>query len=177
MASVKAVHEEPDQIPSKETSQEPCPTFGPCPDTKVADFNFETEMEHLPFKFNLGDITLDKEHQGKFIDMIYSNQELFSLHDEDRGDCNQLIHTMTSTSKPAYLPHRTIPRKLQEEVHKCLRTWLCQGINHPCNSPHGSQVVIVHKKSWKIHLCVDYRKLNSITIRDAFPLPSINKAL
>ena len=39
------------------------------------------------------------------------------------------------------------------------------------------QVVIVHKKSGEICLCVDYRKLNSITIRDAFPLPSIDKAL
>ena len=36
---------------------------------------------------------------------------------------------------------------------------------------------IVHKKSGEICLCVDYRKLNSITIRDAFPLPHIDEAL
>ena len=33
------------------------------------------------------------------------------------------------------------------------------------------------KKSWEICLCVDYRKFNSITIRDAFPLPCIDEAL
>ena len=146
-ASVKVVQDEPDQMLSKEVSQEPHPTFGPCPNTKVADFNFEKEVEHLPFKLNLGDIPLDKEHQAKFIDLIYSNQGVFSLHDEDLGYCDQLNHTiLTSTNKPVYLPHRTIPRRqLQGEVCKCLNTWLCQGIIHPSNSPYASQVVIVHK--------------------------------
>ena len=41
MASVKVIHDEPNQVPLKEANQEPCPTFGPHPDTKVADFNFE----------------------------------------------------------------------------------------------------------------------------------------
>ena len=88
MASVKAVHDEPDQVTLKEASQEPCPTFGPCPDAKAADFNFEKEVESLPFKLNLGDILLDKEHQAKFIHLIYSNLEVLSLHDEDLGYCN-----------------------------------------------------------------------------------------
>ena len=52
--------------------------------------------------------------------LIYGNQEVFSLHDGDLGYCDQLIHTIpTSTDKPVYLPHRTIPRQLQGEVHKC----------------------------------------------------------
>ena len=38
-------------------------------------------------------------------------------------------------------------------------------------------MVIVHKKSGEIHLCIDYCKLNSITVRDAFPLPQIDEAL
>ena len=35
----------------------------------------------------------------------------------------------------------------------------------------------MHKKTGDVHLCVDYRMLNSLTIRDVFPLPCINKAL
>ena len=76
-----------------------------------------------------------------------------------------------------YLQHRTILRQLQGEVHKCLNIWLCQGTIYPSNSPYTSQVVIVHNKSGEICLFVDYRKLNSITIKDAFPLPHIGKAL
>ena len=35
----------------------------------------------------------------------------------------------------------------------------------------------MHKKSGEIHLCIDYQKLNSITVRDTFPLPQIEEAL
>ena len=125
MGIVKLVHDESHTKPSTE----PCPTFGPHPNTDAADFNFQQEVECLPFKLNFGDIPLEQEHQARFINLIYSNQEVFSLHDEDLGYCDRLTHAIpTSTDKPVYLPHRTIPRQLQGEVHKCLNTWLCQGI-------------------------------------------------
>ena len=120
----------------------------------MADFNFQQEVEHLPFKLNLWDIPLEKEHQPRFINLIYSNQEVFSLHDEDLGYCGRLTHSIpTRTDKPVYLPHRTIPRQLQGEVHECLNTWLHQGIIQPSDSLYASQVVIVQKKTGKIHLC------------------------
>ena len=55
--------------------------------------------------------------------------------------------------------------------------WLRQGIICPSKGPYASQVVIVRKKTVKIQLCVDYHKLNSIVVRDAFPLPQIEEAL
>ena len=75
------------------------------------------------------------------------------------------------------MPHRQIPVQLQQEVRKCLESWLKQGIIRPSKSPYASQVVIVHKKSGEIQLCVDFRKLNAISIRDSFPLPRIEEAL
>ena len=156
MATVKAVHDESDQMQLKEANKKPCPTFGPHPNTKVAGFDFQKELEHLPFKLNLGGVLWDKEHQAKFVDPIYSNQEVFTLHDEDVCNCDQLIHTiLMSTNMPVYLPHRTISRQLQGEVHKCLKTWLHPGIIRSSNSPYASQVVIVHKKTGEICLCVD----------------------
>ena len=81
------------------------------------------------------------------------------------------------TDKPVYLPHRTIPVQLQAEVRKCLDTWLKQGIIRPSRSPYASQVVIVHKKSGEIRLCIDFHTLNAITVHDSFPLPRIEEAL
>ena len=75
------------------------------------------------------------------------------------------------------MPHRQIPVQLQQEVRKCLESWLKQGIIRPSKSPYTSQVVIVRKKSGEIRLCVDFRKLNAISIRDSFPLPRIEEAL
>ena len=80
-------------------------------------------------------------------------------------------------TSPVYLPHQQIPVQLQHEVRKCLESWLKQGIICPSKSPYASQVVIVRKRSGKIRLCVDFRKLNAISIRDSFPLPRIEEAL
>ena len=132
ISTVKSVHDEPGTKPSADLY----PTFGPCPNTSVADFNFQQEVECLPFKLNLEDIPLEKEHQARFINLIYSNQEVFSLHDEVLDYCDKLTHTIpTSADKPVYLPHRTIPRQLWREVHECLNTLLCQGIIQQSISP------------------------------------------
>ena len=140
----------------EESSQEPHPTFGPNHNTQSGDFNLKKEVEHLPFKLNLGDIPLEKEHQAKFIALIYSNHEVFSLHDEDLGYCDWLTHTiLTSMNRPVYLLHRTILMQLQGEVCKCLNTWLCQGIIHQSNSSYTSQAVIVHKNPGRfISMCI-----------------------
>ena len=155
------------------------PVFGPRPDTQSADFDFEAEVKCLPFKLNLGDeAKLTCIQQSQFIDLIYDHPEVFSLHDEDLGFCDWIRHTIPTTKdKPVYLAHHTIPPQLQGEVYKCLDTWLHQGIIRPSQSPYASQVVIVWKKTGEIRLCMDYCKLNSITVRDAFPLPRIDEAL
>ena len=75
------------------------------------------------------------------------------------------------------MPHWQIPVQLQSEVRKCLDNWLKQGIIRPSKSPYASQVVIVRKKTGEIRLCVDFRKLNAISIRDSFPLPRVEEAL
>ena len=112
------------------------------------------------------------------MNLVYDNKEVFSLHDEDLEYCELMKHMiLTTTEKPVYLPHCTIPRQLQGEVHKYLDTWLHQGLIRPSKSPYASQVVKVCKKSGEICLCIGYQKLNSITVRDVFPLPIIDEAL
>ena len=121
---------------------------------------------------------MSKAQQVWFLELIYDNQSVFSLCDEDLGLCDHLKHTIPTTmDKPVYLPHCTIPVQLQAEVCKCLDTWLKQGIIQPSHSPYTSQVVIVHKKIWEIRLCIDFQALNAITMCDSFPLPQIEEAL
>lgn len=51
------------------------------------------------------------------------------------------------------------------------------GVIRPSKSPYASPVVVVTKKDGSLRLCIDYRKLNSCSTRDAFPLPRIEEAL
>ena len=166
------------QTTTKDSADQELPKFGSCPDTTSADFDFKMEPDCLPFTINIGEAPLSREQQSRFIDLIYNYKEVFSLYDGDLGFFDALKHSVpTTTDKPMCLPHRQIPAQLQQEVRKCLESWLKQGIIQPSKSPYASQVVIVRKKSGEIRLCVDFRKLNAISIRDSFPLPRIEEAL
>ena len=172
--------QEKDPGPSKTNSKnkEGKPAFGQPPDFESNTFDFEAEVKRLPFPLNLGEAPLNQEQQKRFLRLIYENQEVFSLYDGDLGYCDRIKHSIpTTTNKPVYLPHRQIPIQLQSEVRKCLDAWLKAGIIWPSKSPYASQVVIVRKKTGEIHLCIDFHKLNVISIRDSFPLPRIEEAL
>ena len=167
-----------DETSGSNGSKEDRPKFGPKPNLGSEDFDFKTELEKLPFTLNIGEAPLTVDQQRRFIELIYDNQEVFSLYDGDLGYCEKIKHSIpTTTDKPVYLPHRQIPVQLQSEVRKCLEAWLKASIIRPLKSPYGSQVVIVRKKTGEIRLCVDLRKLNAISIRDSFPLPRIEEAL
>ena len=58
-----------------------------------------------------------------------------------------------------------------------MQEMLDNGVIVPSYSPWASPVVLVAKKDGSTHFCVDYRKLNSITKMDVYPLPWIDDSL
>ena len=54
---------------------------------------------------------------------------------------------------------------------------LGKGISEPSNSPLAAPIVLVTKRDGTTRFCVDYRKLNDVTVKDAYPLPRVDEYL
>ena len=78
---------------------------------------------------------------------------------------------------PVAQPYRRIIKSLVGDVKKQIDEWIEEGVVVKSSSEFVSPLVIVRKSSGEIRLCVDYRKLNKKTIKDAYPIPRIDDSL
>lgn len=84
-----------------------------------------------------------------------------------------LLPGTTSISKASY---RMGCVELQE-LGKQLQKLLNKGFIRPSTSPWGAPVLFVKKKEETFRLCIDYRYLNNVTIKNNYPLPRIHDLL
>ena len=84
------------------------------------------------------------------------------------------IDLIPGTEPISIPPYRMAPTKLRE-LKAQLEELLSKGFIRPSISPWGAPVLFVKKKDGSLWLCIDYRQLNRVTIRNQYPLPRINE--
>ena len=84
---------------------------------------------------------------------------------------------LTSDARPVRCgPRRLAPAGLSTE-QTCIEEMLLGRQIEPSDSPWASPVVFVTKKDGSTRFCVDYRRINYLTVKDAYPLPRIDDSL
>ncbi|GKA00918.1 hypothetical protein Tco_0673583 [Tanacetum coccineum] len=76
----------------------------------------------------------------------------------------------------ARAPYRLAPSKLQE-LSTQLQELSDKGFIRPSFSPLGAPILFVKKKDGSFRMCIDYRELNKLTVKNRYPLPRINDIL
>ena len=73
-------------------------------------------------------------------------------------------------SKTPYRMSTTELKELQMQLEELLK----KGHIHPSVSPWGAPVLFVRKKDGTLILCIDFRQLNKVTVKNKYPLPRID---
>ena len=103
---------------------------------------------------------------------------LFATKNIDLGRTSVVKHNInTGDARPVKQPLRRIPANMTEEVNSQIDEMLSKGVIEPSTSPWASNIVLVKKKDGSTRICIDYRRLNAVTEKDAYPLPRIDEVL
>ena len=78
---------------------------------------------------------------------------------------------------PTYSKPYRMSKHEEEECVRQLITLQEQRLIEPSSSPYGAPVLFVQKKDNSLRMCIDYRALNKLTVRDRYPLPRIDDLL
>jgi hypothetical protein len=126
--------------------------------------------------YHTGELTNDQ--QEKFKDFMKQYKDLFIWKENQFGKTSVIKHNIdTGDASPIKQRFYRTSFQNQEFIKQEIQRLLGSGLIQPSKSQWTSPVVVVEKKNGKKRLCVDYRKLNSVTKKDSYPLPRIDDML
>ena len=103
---------------------------------------------------------------------------VFAVDDSELGSTSLVRHMInTGDHMPIKQQPYHTPVVRRQALAKMIGDMQEQGVVRPSSSPWASPVILVHKKDGSLHFCVNYHRLNSITVKDVYPLPRVDNIL
>ena len=138
----------------------------------------EGGFDHVDPLVDAVDETVTEEEKQELKGVLHEFADVFSRSEFDLGCTGLAEHSIdTGSARPIRQTLRRQPFAHIETIDKQVSEMLKSGIIEPSASPWVSNVVIVKKKDGTARFCVDYRRLNDVTRKDAYPLPRIETCL
>jgi transposase InsO family protein len=134
--------------------------------------------EELLRVLEVDQMPLSDQEKGMVRDLIREYQDCFALKMDQLGKVNILkaqIHT--GSHPPVRCQAYRVGPKERELIEAEIQKMLDAGVIRPSMSPWASPVVLVEKADGSVRFAIDYRRLNGIATKDAYPLPRINDYL
>ncbi|XP_074283271.1 uncharacterized protein LOC141607825 [Silene latifolia] len=115
-------------------------------------------------------MSLQRKGCQVFLCSVSKSEELPELSERD---VEFSIDLVPGSGPIAKAPYRMAPAELQE-LRKQLDEMIEKDFIRPSSSPWGAPVLFVKKKDGSMRLCIDYRELNRVTVKNKYPLPRID---
>ena len=118
------------------------------------------------------DRSISEDIKERLRALLRRYSSVISLHELDLGWTDLVTHTInTGDARPIRQQLRRHPPAHQAEIDKQVSDLLAQKVIEPAASPWSSNVVLAKKADGTWRCCIDFRQLNDVTRKDAYPLP------
>ena len=119
-----------------------------------------------------------ESEQKQARELLLKWEHLFACNDLDLGKTALIKHKIRLTDQTPFKErYRHIPPHMYDDMRTHIQEMLDIGAIYKSHSPWASVVVLVWKKDGGLRFCIDLRKLNEQTIKDAYSLPRIDEIL
>uniref|UniRef100_A0A803KDA6 Gypsy retrotransposon integrase-like protein 1 n=1 Tax=Xenopus tropicalis TaxID=8364 RepID=A0A803KDA6_XENTR len=127
----------------------------------------------------LEDVAISEQLTNEQSKQLFQLLQRFQYQFSERPGCtNWVVHQVnTEGHAPVRTPAYRIAESVRAAMKKEVEEMLALGVIVPSQSPWASPVVLVPKKDGSTRFCVDYRKLNQVTVTDAYPMPRVDELL
>ena len=126
-------------------------------------------------------VRIDNENCEKYREdiqkLVEENRDIIAEKMSELGKATGAKHSIVTLGPPVFSPPRRNARALQQVIRENVEEMLLHDIIRPSTSPYSSPIVLVPKKTGEKRFCIDYRKLNSVTVKDKYPLPRIDDTI
>ena len=123
-------------------------------------------------------VNLDDDQKVALRELLCEFSDVFSEGSHDLVRTSEVKHTIdTGDARPIRQPARRLLLSRKEEASKLISDMSKQGIIEPSSNPWAAPVVLVKEKDGSSRFCIDYRKLNEITMKESYSLPRIDTTL
>lgn len=131
------------------------------------------ELEEVKFEYD------DPKWAERMREILHKHKQIFQGMPKGLPPKRSVDHKieLEAGSKPPFGPiYHMSPLEL-EEAKRQLTDLLERGLIQPSKSPYGAPILFVRKANGKLRMCVDYRALNKLTVKNRYPLPRIDELL
>ncbi|KRZ48231.1 Transposon Ty3-I Gag-Pol polyprotein [Trichinella nativa] len=121
---------------------------------------------------------LDAHSRNALRSVLWKYRRCIATSDEDLGHTELASHRIDArNAAPVKVPPRRLPPTQRHDVQRMVTGMFSRLVIGPANSPWSALIVMVRKKDGSPRFCVDFRRFNDVTTKDAHPLPRIDDTL
>jgi len=123
---------------------------------------------------NIDTTHLEEKTAAQLKELLWKYRAAMAASDTDIGHVKGVKHTIRVTDEtPICVPQWRLPHSTKKIVEEHVAKMLKAGVIEPSKSAWSAPVVMVKKPSGSYRVCIDYRRLNDVTLKEAYPIPNI----